>query len=93
MCAAMIGGMTRLRKDYERLASERGLKLKWFEGSERDICDKIGCPCAIIVCTHKVSHTAKRQAEKTARSRNIPCILMHACGTAALKDCLNRLQS
>jgi hypothetical protein len=47
---------------------------------ERGIATKIGKPILVIVFTNKVSHEAKREAAKAAKSRNIPLRMLHSCG-------------
>ena len=88
MCVALIGGMDRLKKDYQAAAKERGHSLRLISRNERNFVEKIGNPDAMIVFTNKVSHEAKRKAVQVARTRNIPLRMIHSCGVSSLRECL-----
>jgi hypothetical protein len=88
MCASLIGGMDRLKRDYIDAAKEGGVTLKCFTGKERGIAAQIGESDLVIVFTNKVSHEARREAAKAAKSRNIPLRMLHSCGVSSLRDCL-----
>jgi hypothetical protein len=80
--------MTRLRKDYVDAAGECGVRLKVFTGQESKIADRIGNAGLVIIFTNKVSHEGRRQAVVFARSNNIPLRMVHSCGIASLRKCL-----
>lgn len=88
MCAALIGGMDRLHHDYIDTARRQGVDLKCFTGKEKKIGAKIGQADLIIVLTGKVSHEARREAAKAAKSRDIPLVMVHSSGVSTLRDCL-----
>lgn len=91
MCAALIGGMDRLKADYERTAKESGWKLRCFAHNGRNLQERIGASDLVIIFTGKISHEAKRKAAAWAKSRNIPVRLSHSCGVGALRECLANL--
>jgi hypothetical protein len=88
MCAVLIGGMDRLRKDYMQAAGTLGFDLKIFTGQERSLKKQIGEPDMIILCTGKVSHAARQEAFKYADDKAIRLEMIHSSGVSALKRCL-----
>ena len=88
MCATLIGGMDRLKRDYINLALSRGVKLKVFSGKESKIAPRLGNPDLLIVFTNLVSHEARDQVVRLAKSRKIPLRLLHSAGMSSLAQCL-----
>lgn len=88
MCAALVGGMDRLKADYQKTAKAQGVRLKVFTGKEKNIKTMIGAPDLIIILTDKCSHKARIEAMQRAKSGNIPVVRMHSCGVSSLKQCL-----
>lgn len=89
MCATLIGGMDRLRRDYINAAKARGIDLKVFTGKENQISSQMGYPDLVIVFTSKVSHAARKEVLSYAKSRNIPVRMVHSCGVSTLRNNLN----
>ena len=89
MCAALVGGMDRLKEHYQQAAQDQGIKLKVFTGKEKNIRTMIGNPDFIIILTDKCSHKARIEAMQRAKSGNIPVVRMHSCGVSSLKQCLD----
>ena len=85
MCAVLVGGMDRLRNDYIVTARELGVSLKVFTGQERSIKSQIGEADMLILFTGKVSHAARIEALKHAKTNNIPVQLVHSSGVTALR--------
>lgn len=88
MSITLIGGMDRLKSEYIVAASSGGHSLKFLSRNERNFADKMGNPDAVIVFTNKVSHEARRKAQRLARARNIPLHFLHSCGLSTLRECL-----
>ena len=89
MCAALVGGMDRLRQEYIDTAKDMGVNLKVFTGQERSIRSQLGNPDMLIVFTGKVSHTAREAAVKHARACNIPLRMVHSSGVSSLRKCFD----
>ena len=87
MCAALVGGMTRLRQEYIDAAKAMGVNLKVFTGQERSIKSQLGNLDMMIVFTGKVSHTAREDAVRHARASNIPLRMIHSSGVSSLRRC------
>lgn len=90
MCAAVIGGMDRLKRDYIDAAKRHGIRLKVLTGKENRIGDKLGQTDLVILFTNQLSHAARREALVHARKNNIPVEMSHSCGVSSLKECLSR---
>ena len=92
MCAALVGGMDRLRKDYIDAARTLGVTLKVFTGQERSIKSQLGELDMMILFTSKVSHAARQEAIKHAKSNKIPLHMIHSSGVSALRKCIEQTQ-
>jgi hypothetical protein len=84
----MIGGMDRLHREYIETAKSFGITLKIFNGQERSIKKQLGGADMVILCTGKVSHSAKREACKHAGAKKIPVRMIHSPGVSALRCCM-----
>ena len=87
MCAALVGGMDRLKQEYISTAKDMGINLKVFTGQERSIRGQLGNLDMMIVFTGKVSHAARVEAVKHARDNNIPLRMVHSSGVSSLRKC------
>lgn len=88
MCVTLIGGMDRLKPEYETAAKERGHSIKCISRNENNFTGKIGIPDIIIVFTGKISHEARHKALRHAKINDIPIKFVHSCGLSTLKQCL-----
>jgi hypothetical protein len=88
MCAALVGGMDRLRQEYIGTAKALGIELKVFTGQERSIKNQLGELDILVLFTGKVSHAARMEAVRYAKNNNIPLHMTHSSGIAALRKCL-----
>lgn len=93
MSIALIGGMDRLARHYVGEAKRIGISLKVFDVSEPSMVEKIRNVDALVVFTNKVSHQARAQALRVARSRKIPVFLRHSCGICTFRNCLDCLKN
>lgn len=91
MCAALVGGMDRLKREYINTAKDQGITLKVFTGQESNISQRLGDVDMVIIFTNKVSHEAKKKAFKIAKTQNIPLQLLHACGVSTLSEHLREI--
>ncbi len=93
MSVALVGGMDRLERHYIDEARRHGIALKVFGTAETGMAGKMRNVDALVVFTNKVSHEARAQACRVARSRKIPLLLRHSCGVCTFRDCLNCLKN
>ncbi|WP_243545195.1 DUF2325 domain-containing protein [Pseudodesulfovibrio tunisiensis] len=91
MCAALIGGMDRLKREYMQEAKIRGVKLKCYTGKERSIGDTLGNVDLVVLFTNKVSHKAKKDVLSAIRGKDIPVMMKHSCGISTLRKCLEEV--
>jgi len=89
MCAALVGGMDRLKRDYMNEAKKNGVKLKCYTGKERSISGSLGKVDFVVLFTNKVSHKARKDVLSAIRGKNVPVIMRHSCGISSLRDCLD----
>ncbi|MEF2230180.1 MAG: DUF2325 domain-containing protein [Pseudodesulfovibrio sp.] len=89
MCAALIGGMDRLKRDYMNEALSQGVTLKHFTGKERKISGALGSVDFVVLFTNKVSHKARKDVIAAARGMNVPVIQQHSCGVSTLRKCIS----
>ena len=87
MCAALVGGMYRLRNEYIETAKGLGVTLKVFTGQERSIKNQLGDLDMMILFTGKVSHAARVEAIKHAKANRIPLHMIHSSVVSALRKC------
>ncbi|MGE4552416.1 MAG: DUF2325 domain-containing protein [Desulfovibrionaceae bacterium] len=88
MCAALIGGMYRLRQEYTQAARRSGVKLKIFNQPEKNLKGQLGNVDMLIVFTNKCSHRILAEALIRARAAEIPVVRSHSCGVSSLVRCL-----
>jgi len=93
MSAVLIGGMDRLRRKYIEAAKSLGISLKIFHGKERSIEKQLGSPDMFIICTGKVSHSARIEVLNCARANKIPVRIIQSPGVSTLRCCLEECSS
>ncbi|MBI9081266.1 MAG: DUF2325 domain-containing protein [Pseudodesulfovibrio sp.] len=91
MCAALIGGMDRLKRNYMNEAKRNGVTLKCFTGKERKISVSLGKVDFVVLFTNKVSHKAKNDLLAALRGSDVPVIMRHSCGISTLRKCLDEV--
>jgi hypothetical protein len=85
MCAAIIGGMDRLKKEYLIEARKNGIKIKHFTGKERKISKTLGNVDFVVMFTNKVSHKARTEVLDAVRGKDVPVYMHHSCGLSTLR--------
>ena len=88
MCAVLIGGMDRLHRKYIETAKSLGVNLKVFAGQERSIKKQLGGADLLILCTGKVSHSARQEVTNHASLKKIPLFMIHSSGVSSLRYCI-----
>ncbi len=89
MCAALVGGMDRLKREYVNEAKKNGIKLKCYTGKERKISGSLGNVDFIVLFTNKVSHKARKDVLTAIRGKDVQVIMRHSCGISSLRECLD----
>ena len=93
MCAALVGGMDRLKREYMTEAKKNGVKLKHFTGKERKISQSLAGMDFIVLFTNKVSHKARKEVLDAVKGMDVPVYMHHSCGISSLRKCLNEAGS
>ncbi|GHV53943.1 hypothetical protein FACS1894206_05670 [Deltaproteobacteria bacterium] len=93
MCVALVGGMDRLKRDYEKTAKSMGITLRIFTGKESCLLDKMGQPDHTILFTGMISHNARAGVMQRSKSLGIPVTFLHSSGVSSLSRCLRGIKS
>jgi hypothetical protein len=88
MCAVLVGGMDRLHREYIETAKSLGVSLKVFAGQERSIKKQLGGADLLILCTGKVSHSARQEVVSHAALKKIPLLMLRSSGVSSLRGCI-----
>lgn len=91
MCVALVGGMDRLKRDYENAAKRCGVTLRIFTGKESCLVDKMGRPDMAILFTSMISHNARTEVMQRSKSLGIPVTFLHTNGVSSLRQCLRNI--
>jgi hypothetical protein len=86
MCVALVGGLDRLKREYESAARTCGVTLKVFSGRESCLADKMGSPDMTILLTAMVSHNARYDVVQRSRGLGIPVVFLHTNGISGLRQ-------
>jgi hypothetical protein len=86
MRVALVGGLDRLKREYENAARSCGVTLKVFTGKESCLADKMGSPDITILLTTMVSHNARDDVVQRSRGLGIPVVFLHTNGVSGLKQ-------
>ena len=89
MCAALVGGMDRLKREYMAEALKNGVRLKHFTGKERKIAKSLEGMDFIVLFTNKVSHKARKEVFDAVKGMDVPVYMYHSCGISSLRKCLD----
>lgn len=93
MCVALIGGMDRLERHYREEAARLDVELRVFNRLEANMGAKLRHVDALVIFTGKVSHEARKEAVRAAKTNDIPVYMFHSCGVCTLRDCLGGLDT
>lgn len=91
MSVTLVGGMTRLRRDYEGAAGQLGVRLTVCTGEESCLAEKIGNPDHTILLTDMLSHNARTVVLQKTRRMGIPVHFLKSNGISGLRRCLASL--
>ncbi|MDR2819970.1 MAG: DUF2325 domain-containing protein [Desulfovibrio sp.] len=91
MRAAFVGGLDRLKREYEKAAERYGVTLKVFSGKESCLVGKIGNPDIMILLTGMVSHSARSEVLHHSRSLGTPVFFLHTNGVSGLRRSLSSI--
>ncbi len=91
MSIAVIGGMDRLKRDYQKVGAKYGVDIYHFERGRQGLEKRLGKMDAIVIFTGRVSHNAMLQARSAGTARGVRVSMSRSCGLSSLGRCLDRI--
>jgi len=85
---AIVGGLDRLRRSYEKKCRDMGYQGKVFSKRIPKLANRMTGVSGIIIFTGTVAHPMVEEATKVARMCGIPLERSHSSSVSALKRCL-----
>lgn len=93
MSVTLIGGMDRLRRDYEGIAGQYGIDLTVCTGKESCLVDKMGTPDVTVLLTDMLSHNARDVVLQKTKRLGIPVHFLKTSGVSAVRRYFRSLAS
>ncbi len=91
MTVAILGGLDRLKGNYEKQAKNLGMDVRIFSRRVPNLPKRLRDVNGIVVFTGTISHPLVIEAVKVARSRGIPIERSHTSSISGLKRCLGAM--
>ena len=91
MSVAIIGGLDRLKRNYEKAGLNMGFNVKCFFQRIPHIRKRLNGVKGIVIFTGTTSHPLVHEVLRTAKQFNIPVERSHSSGISSLKRCLDEL--
>ena len=91
MSIAIIGGLDRLRRSYEKECRNRGFDASVFSQRIPNMARRMNGVQRILIFTGTVAHPMVTEAVRVGKEQNIPVERCHSSGISALKRCLSTL--
>lgn len=92
MCIALVGGMDKLKKNYQRAADEYCVDLHHFERDCPRLEDRLSGMDAIVIFTYRVSHNARGKAMSKGEVDGIPVFMCRSSGSiSSLRRCMDEI--
>ena len=91
MSVAIVGGLDRLKRLYEKKCVDMGYRVKVFSKRVPNLANRMLGMDGIVIFTGTVAHPMVAEATRVARMRNIPLERSHSSGVSALKRSLDSL--
>lgn len=88
MSVAIVGGLDRLKRLYEKKCVDMGYQGKVFSQRVPNLANRMLGVDGIIIFTGTVAHPMVEEATRVARMWNIPLERSHSSSVSALKRCL-----
>ena len=88
MSVAIVGGLDRLKRLYEKKCVDMGYQGKVFSRQVPNLANRMTGVNGIVIFTGTVAHPMVEEATRVARMWNIPLERSHSSSVSALKRCL-----
>jgi len=89
MSVAIVGGLDRLRRSYEKKCKDMGYHGKVFSKRIPNLANRMTGVDGIVIFTGTVAHPMVAEATRVARIWGIPIERTHSSSVSALKRCLD----
>ena len=89
MSVAIVGGLDRLKRLYEKKCMDMGYQVKVFSQRVPNLANRMHGVNGIIIFTGAVAHPMVAEAARVARMWNIPLERSQSSSVSALKRCLD----
>jgi hypothetical protein len=89
MSIAIVGGLDRLRRSYEKKCRDMGYYGKVFSQRVPKLANRMVGVDKIVIFTGMVAHPMVAEATRVAKIRGIPIERTHSSSVSALKRCLD----
>jgi hypothetical protein len=89
MSIAIVGGLDRLKRSYEKKCKDMGYYGKVFSKRVPKLANRMTGVDKIIIFTGMVAHPMVAEATRVAKIRGIPIERTHSSSVSALKRCLD----
>jgi len=90
MTIAVLGGLDRLKRDYEKKGKELGMDVRVFSQGIPNMTQRLSCVNGIVILTGTVAHRMVGEALKAARQNSIPVERSHSSGISAFSKQLKQ---
>ncbi len=91
MSIGILGGLDRLKRNYEKEGRDRGYKVKVFGQRVPNLLQRLSGVNGIVLFTGMVSHPLAMEAIRFAKQNNIPVERTHSSGMSGFKKCLDEI--
>lgn len=92
MSIAIVGGLDRLRRAYEKLGADMGFDVKFFGQRVPNMGRRLVGVDGIVLFTGTVAHPMAVEVVRVARQYGIPVGRSHTSGVGGLQRCLDTLE-
>lgn len=91
MSVAIIGGLDRLKRSYQKECRNRGFDARVFSQRIPNMARRMDGVQLILIFTGTVAHPMVTEAVRVGKEQNIPVHRCHSSSISALKRCLSDL--
>ena len=92
MTVAILGGIDRLKQNYEKQGKNFGVNLRVFSQRVPNLPKRLGDVKGIVLFTGTISHPMVVEASQAAKKYGIPIERCHSSSISGLKRCLEQME-
>ena len=89
MNIAILGGLDRLKRNYEKTGNELGFQVKLFSQKVPNMDKRLNGVNGIVIFTGMISHAMVKQVTRVAKHCDIPVYRTQSSSVSGLKRCLD----